>query len=177
MLPLIPILLVMTVLAANADVLITFGSGGTLSQGVVATLAVLPTGIVVGLAAYCMMLVDRALGRGRTAALRLGHQMRTAAQWVIVLNYVFSVLVLDWLGAVQSFVGHVPLLSELVVMVPPILGFVILWWSWYPIERRLHETALLHRLDRGLPIHLPPDRWPYVCTQLRVHILLMLVPM
>ncbi|MDG2291431.1 MAG: M48 family metallopeptidase [Phycisphaerales bacterium] len=177
MLPLIPILLVMTVLAANADVLITFGSGDTLSKGVVAVLAVVPTGLVVGLVAYCMALVDRSLGQGRTAMLRVGHRMRTAAQWVILLNYVFSVLVLDWLGVVQSAIGHVPLLSELVVMVPPILAFVILWWSWYPIERRLHETALLHRLDQGLPIHLPPDRWPYVCTQLRVHILLMLVPM
>ena len=52
-----------------------------------------------------------------------------------------------------------------------------LWWAWYPIERRLHEVALLQRLDRGLPVHLPPGRWPYVLSQLRLHVLLMLVPM
>jgi Zn-dependent protease with chaperone function len=176
-LPLIPIVLVMTVLAADADLLVAFGSGDVPSDGIVAVLATLPTGLAVGIAAVFMMAAERSLGEGKASALRLGNQVRVAAQWVVLLNYVFCVLTLGWLGVIRSTFGSMPLLGELIVMVPPIVAFIFLWWSWYPIERRLHEAALLHRLDQGLPIHLPPDRWPYVCTQLRMHILLMLVPM
>ena len=167
----------MTVLAADAELLVAFGFGDTPSDGMVAVLATVPTGVAVGIAAVLMMATERSLDKGRTGALRLGNQVRVAAQWAVLLNYVFCVLGLGWLGVVRSTFGSTPLLGELAVMLPPIVAFVILWWSWYPIERRVHEAALLHRLDQGLPIHLAPGRWPYVCTQLRVHILLMLVPM
>ena len=177
MLPLIPILLVMTVLVADGGLLVPISEEGGPTAEWVAVWAMGPTILTILLSALVLWRAEREVARGRPSALRMAHRVRSVALWLVLLNYMASVLLLDWLGVVRSVFGDWLLVGELLVMVPPVLGCICLWWSWYPIERRLHEAALLHRLDRGLPVHLPPERGPYVSTQLRVHVLMMLAPM
>ena len=177
MLPLIPILLVMTVLAADGGLSISLhGESGPSATSVLGW-AVGPTGLVIILSAIGLWRAESGVARGRLSALRSANRIRSVAMWMVLLNYMVAVLMLDWLAVVRAVTADWLLLGELLVMLTPIIGCVCLWWSWYPIERRMHEAALLHRLDRGLPIHLPPERGPYVSTQLRVHVLMMLVPM
>jgi STE24 endopeptidase len=176
-LPLIPILLVMTVLVADGGLLLPVTTGGEPTVGWVAAWAVGPTALTIVASAFVLWRTERGIARGFSSALRAANRIRSVALWLVLFNYMAAVLMLDWLGVVRSMIGDWLLIGELLVMVPPILGCICLWWSWYPIERRLHEAALLHRLDRGLPVHLPPERGPYVSTQLRVHVLMMLVPM
>lgn len=175
MLPLIPILLVLAVLTSDAGLLIDLGFHGTPTT--IALLSIVPTALIVALATIVLWILGRHLDRSRRGMVRTCDRVVILARWLVLLNYLLAVLSLDWLGAVRGFTGQLLLVDELLVMVPPIVGLSCLWWSWYPIEHRLHEAALLERLDRGLPIHLPPGRWAYVLTQLRLHVLLMLVPM
>ena len=167
----------MTVLAADGGLLVPIAGDAQPSVGVVVAWAVGPTALTIIISSVLLWWAERGVAHGRTSALRMANRVRSAAIWLILLNYMAAVLVLDWLAAARGVVGSWLLLGELIVMVPPVVGCVSLWWSWYPIERRMHEAALLHRLDRGLPVHLPPERGPYVSTQLRVHVLMMLVPM
>tara|TARA_Y100000589_G_scaffold8325_2_gene7083 strand:- start:6881 stop:8302 length:1422 start_codon:yes stop_codon:yes gene_type:complete len=180
LLSLVPILLVLAVLLADGGFVFELGLATPDSElGRVVGLSVGPVLLVAAGASVVVSALRRRIGRGRSlrAAVRTGDRCLLVARWLLLLNYLFTVLVIDALGAARELAGGWILIGELLVMLPPILGLLWLWWIWYPIERRLHETALLHRLDRGLPVHLPPGRWPYVLTQLRLHILLMLVPM
>lgn len=181
MLPLVPILLVLAVLLADGGFILELGITPAPGEhiGRIAGVSIGPAVFVVLVATLFLSVLQRQLGAGGALRpiLRLGDRCMAVSRWLLLLNYLFTVLVLDALGAMRHLTGGLLLLDELLLMLPPLLGIVCLWWAWYPIERQLHETALLHRLDRGLPVHLPPGRWPYVLTQLRLHVLLMLVPM
>jgi STE24 endopeptidase len=182
-LPLIPILLVLGVLLADSGLLLDIGlaSEPGSSTTAVVLLSTVPTGLVVIVCIAALAMLHSRMGgegdRRLGGILRTGDRCMVVARWVVLLNYLVAVLMLDWLGAMREFTGTMLLVDELLVMLPPVLAITCLWWAWYPIERRLHEVALLQRLDRGLPVHLPPGRWPYVLSQLRLHVLLMLVPM
>jgi len=182
-LPLIPILLVLSVLLADSGLILDLGLVPESDDApvLVVLLSILPTVLVtlVTMAIFSMLhaRMDRPGPRGLRPILRRGDRCMVVARWLILINYLAAVLVLDWLGAMRSFTGALLLIDEVLVMLPPLVAISLLWWSWYPIEHRLHEAALMQRLDRGLPVHLPPGRMVFVLTQLRLHVLLMLVPM
>jgi len=182
-LPLIPILLVLAVLLADSGLVLDIGfmPEPGLSTMAVVLWSTAPTALVVVVSMAALAMLHSRMGGERDRRLgwilRTGDRCMVVARWVVLLNYLVAMLMLDWLGAMRHLTGTVLLVDELLVMVPPLLGITCLWWSWYPIEHRLHEVALLQRLDRGLPVHLPPGRWAYVLSQLRLNVLLMLVPM
>ena len=180
MLSLVPILLVLAVLLADGGFVLELGLATERTDGrLIAAIAVGPVVLVIAGAALALSVLHRRLGGGGPLRpiVRAADRCLAVGRWLLLLNYLFTVLCMGALAAARHLTGDLLLIGEVLVMLPPLVGLVCLWWVWYPIERRLHETALLHRLDQGLPVHLPPGRWPYVLTQLRLNILLMLVPM
>ena len=72
---------------------------------------------------------------------------------------------------------HTVLADELLVMLPTLCVLVLTWWMYYPLDRRLRESAMIGRIDRGLPLYTPPTTGQYVLAQLRHQIALLLVPL
>ena len=72
---------------------------------------------------------------------------------------------------------HTVLIDELVVMLPTLATLVIAWFVYYPIDRRLRESGLLSRVDKGLAIYPMPTRGQYLLAQLRHQVALLFVPL
>ncbi len=86
-------------------------------------------------------------------------------------------LVLGWGTWLADTLGPTVLVVELVVLAPALAVPIVAWWAYYPIDRRLHEAALVRRLDEGLPVNAVPTRAAYVWGQVRHQLLLLLLPM
>ena len=176
MLQLIPILLVMAVLAADAGMVVDLpGPEPGIVQ--VVLLSVLPTILVVLFAWAWLWRIDRRIEQGRCRSLEGAHRVRAGATWLILFNYLGAMLFLGWLDVSRQLSASWLLLEAMVAMGPAILGLLAIWWSWYPIERRLRDARMLRQVDEGLPAHAAPGRGAYVLQQLRMNILLLLVPM
>lgn len=91
---------------------------------------------------------------GSVRSVRAADRTLMRGRWGAVAVYVIGVLGLGWLDAVRSVVGNVVLLDELLAMMPPIAVFVTGWWSLYPLERLLRESAIYRTL------HAPPPPPP-----------------
>ncbi len=134
--------------------------------------------LLIGLAyAAACVLTRRRLGKA--SAHRAIHRLdmigtigRTALLGLYGLD-----LLLGALLALRGVMGNWVLLDELLFMSPTLAVTVWMWASYYPIDRRLRESALIRRLDRGEP--LPPiwTRGQYVVNQLRHHVALVLLPL
>jgi len=175
-LPLIPILLVMAVLAADAGMVLDL-PGPEPGTGLVVLLTLLPTILVVLVAGTWLWRIDRSIAQGRCRSLEGAHRVRTGATWLILFNYLAAMLLLGWLDVTRLISESWLILEALVAMGPAVLGLLALWWSWYPIERRLRDARMLRQVEVGLPGHAAPGRCSYVLAQLRINILLLLVPM
>ncbi len=93
------------------------------------------------------------------------------------LAHVAAVFALGWLEAVRAAVGDLVLIDELLGVLPLILFFLAGWWSIYPIDRRVRDAVLVHRLDEGLAVHPPPSRAAFVLAQTRHQLAFVLVPL
>src|SRR5262249_15846914 len=56
-------------------------------------------------------------------------------------------------------------------------GLIGLWWAYYPIDRRMQEAMLVRRLDDGRPVYPTLSRVQYVILQIRLNVLLSLLPL
>jgi Zn-dependent protease with chaperone function len=120
---------------------------------------------------------DRRLARGQAPGpIILAERLLMVARWGIVVAHASALFLLGWLAAVRGVIGDWVLVDEIIVLLPPLLGAVGLWFLHYPIERRLREALLLRRLDMGQPVYRIPARGQYVLQQVRSHLLLLLVP-
>jgi Zn-dependent protease with chaperone function len=120
---------------------------------------------------------DRAIRRGRSIRpIAAAERIAAAGRWLLLANHALAVLVWGWLDAVRGLTGDLVLVDETIAILPPLAGAVGLWWTHYPIERRLREAMLVRRLDEGRPVHPVPPRAAYVVQQARMHLLPMLVP-
>ena len=120
----------------------------------------------------------RALDRtGRHRPLRTAILALTIARVSTLLLFAIAVLGADWLGVIRNAIGDVVLLDEALALLLPLATLALLWWSYYPIERRLREAAILTSLDRDHPVPGLPTRWQYVADQVRLHLLLVIVPL
>ncbi|QYU68019.1 M48 family metalloprotease [Leptolyngbya sp. 15MV] len=61
-------------------------------------------------------------------------------------------------------------------MMPILACFVMGWWSFARVERRLREAAIVRELDSGGPFHPIPTRWGYTLTSARHQLGLTVVP-
>lgn len=108
-----------------------------------------------------LRLLDRASGLYRCAVLLLyGLDLFVGALRALRLHAVDTIL-----------------LDEFLFMLPTLLLLAWNWWSYYPIDRRLREAAILSRIDAGLPIHPIWTRGQYLLAQLRHQIAMILVPL
>jgi len=140
-------------------------------------LALAPMLAILLLAALGLRHCNRRLARGQAPGpIILAERLMTVARWAIVLAHASALLLLGWLAVVRSVIGDWILLDEIIVLLPPLLGAVGLWYLHYPMERRLREALLLRRLDLGQPVYRIPGRGQYVVSQLRSQLLLLLVP-
>lgn len=114
--------------------------------------------------------------RGRLHAAVLAERMLTASRWAAVLLYAADVLALGLLDLVRNAVGDMIAIDELLVISLPIAVFMIGWWAYEPIDRRLREATTLRMLDQGLPVFTAPTRWQFVLLNVRHQVLLSLVP-
>jgi len=69
------------------------------------------------------------------------------------------------------------LIDELLVMLPTLATLALTWLVFYPIDRRMRESALMGRMDKGLPIYQPPTRRQYLLAHLRHQVALLFVPL
>ncbi len=181
---LFPIILIAIVLVADG---FTFVDGADQPPGWAATTFALGSVIaVVGLTLAGVHHCDRRLNRMPSPqAFLFAERLAVVVRTLLLVNQAVAVLVLGWLGAVRSSLRWLSsaeppdpiLIDELIVILPTLLGLMGVWWAYYPIERRVREAVLLRRLDEGQPVFALPSRWRYVLVQLRVQILLMLVPL
>ena len=130
-----------------------------------------------GLAWLHVARCGRRIGRaGGMRALLSAERTIRVTRWLIALNHIAAIVVLDGLGAVRRLTGDLILIDELITILPAMLGLVATWWIYYPIERRLLDASFLRRLDSGTPVYPKLTRWRYVVVQARMQVLLTLVP-
>jgi STE24 endopeptidase len=144
-------------------------------------------------AAFCSLLPLIALGAGvHASTARLGrivdrfgswhavarsHNIVRRARGLAVVIHVANITILGWLDAIRSIVGDVVLLDELLAVAPVLLTWTWGWWGLAPIERRVREATLLRDIESGRPTHAIPTRAQFVLSNVRFHVLLLLLPM
>jgi Zn-dependent protease with chaperone function len=114
--------------------------------------------------------------RGSIRSAILGERMLGASRWIAVILHACNVLVIGLLDEVRRLIGDIIAIDELAVITLPIGVFLVGWWAYEPIERRLRESTTLRLLDAGQPVFAPPTRRQYVILNLRHQVLLSLVP-
>jgi STE24 endopeptidase len=174
--PLLPVLLVAIVLAVDEG-LRPVGADWGVSRAWVLTIAWAPVLIAL---MCCMLVVRRSVrkmnrGDGPDSIFTAERFIRYT-RWFLVTNQAIAVLVFGWLGVVRSVTGDLVLVDELIAIMPPLVGLFGSWWAYYPVEDRLREALLIRNLDEGRAVYPNLSRGAYVLLQVRLHVLLMLVP-
>lgn len=173
---LFPILVVVVILAADGGLAVSEADLPVPGWASL-TIAIAPVAALLLFVAGWMSWCRRRLARGQAAHLVIAaDRLMNLARWLMLADYAAAVLLAGWLRTVRAAVGDLVLVDELITILPPVLGAAALWWVHYPIERTLREALLMRRLDLGKPVYSIPGRWRYVSRQLRLHILLLLVP-
>ncbi|MCC6906542.1 MAG: M48 family metalloprotease [Phycisphaerales bacterium] len=132
---------------------------------------------IVGAAWIAFRLCRRAMERrGSWRAVLLADRLLAACTWLAAAAHAFNVIVLDVVGASRGIIGDWIALDEALAVLPPVLAILGAWWSYYPINRRLREAALIRCLDTGRPIYPIWTRGQYVLSQARLHFGLVLLP-
>lgn len=122
-------------------------------------------------------IVDRRLSKGRRhRPLAASEMILRFSRWALLANHVAAVLVFNWLGAIRAVPGDLILVDELLAILPPLVGLAGLFWIHYPIERRLRDSVLIRQLDEGRPVYPTLSRGQYVVLQVRLQLLLTMVP-
>ena len=174
--PLLPVLLVAIVLAVDEG-LRPVGASWGISRAWVVVIAWAPVMLaLIG----CMLTVRRSVRKmnrgGGAQAIFTAERFIRHTRWFLVINHAAAVLVFNWLGVVRSFTGDLILVDELIAVMPPLVGLIGTWWAYYPVETRLREAVLIRNLDEGRAIYPELSCGAYVLLQVRLHVLLMLVP-
>lgn len=171
-----PVILVAAVLAVSGG-LTPLGAAWNVPAWLPWLVAWLPPMAIVGGCRLLVRLADRSLRRGGGPRTILAAERAIrAARWGLVANHLLAIFVFDGLGAVRGAVGDPILLDELIAVLPPILGWAGLCWANEPIERRIHDSLMIRRLDEGRPVYESLGQAAYVWQQVRLHLLMMLAP-
>lgn len=122
--------------------------------------------------------VGRWLDRsGSMRAMRIADATLSVSRLLIGAAFIVFVFLFDWIGAVRAAVGDWIGIDEVIVSAPPLLAYAAGWWSFFPIDRRLHDAAMLRAIDTGRPVHAFPARGAYTWEKLRYSMLAALVPL
>lgn len=119
----------------------------------------------------------RRLDRPRALRRVARAEMMLSVSRILAVGAVaIGVFVLGWLDAVRGVTGDIVLLDELIAITPALLVFIAGWWSFYPIERRLHDAMIVRTLDEGRPVYPAPTCAQFVLDRVRHQLLLILLP-
>lgn len=132
--------------------------------------------LIVGCIGYATLLRRALEGPDPGRAIERAARGMRMVQWIAVGGLVLAVLGLGLLEAVRDLVGDLPLLDEAVTIAPALVVIVVAWWVFHPFERRLQESVLLRRLDDGRPVGPIPGKAAWVLMQVRLQMLVLLLP-
>jgi STE24 endopeptidase len=154
-------------------------AGASVRGGLAAAGVAVGGPLAVWLAAHARLWrLGRALSRtgdGRLVA--RARRTVAVARALMGAAYAAAVVGLGWPEAVRAVVGDLIVIDEALIVAPTLLGLCALWWSYFPIERRLGDARILGALDAGDPVAPTPTRWQYVEEQSRRHVLAFAVPL
>jgi len=164
-------------------VLLVAADGGFLAPAPDEAWPLLAIGCAFGGPLCCMLLARlgvmaalRGVSRGRGyAAVASGERMIRLAQFLTLPIHAAG-LAAGWMALVRGVVGDLVLIDEILITLPPILGVVLSWWIWWPVEQRMRDWDTLARLDSGVPLRPTATRLRWTVLQARVHLFLLLVP-
>lgn len=135
------------------------------------------SGIVVGLCLLFKILRLRLDRTGRSRNIALAERLLSFGRAVIVAIHAYAIVELGWIRSAGAISGHLPVLRELITALPPLVAFVILYWAYAPIQRRIREALLWRHLHQGVPILPDRSRAALVWEHIRHSILLGLIPL
>ncbi|MFO0831967.1 MAG: M48 family metalloprotease [Phycisphaerales bacterium] len=115
---------------------------------------------------------------GRLSVLNRAHALMTTLRVSVLVVLFVCVLTpaIAWADLVRSWTGDIVLLDEVIIASPVLLMLVLTWWSIEPLERRVHDAAVLRNLLVGSGVYPPQSRGEWVWSQVRHQMLLVLVP-
>lgn len=114
---------------------------------------------------------------GRVRNILLAERLLSLSRAVVVGLHAYAIVDLGWGRSAQRLTGNLPVLRELVTALPPLIAFVVLYWAYAPIQRRLREALLWRHLHEGAPILPDRSRTALVVEHIRHSILLGLIPL
>lgn len=179
-----PIFLLIIIVAHDAGLrAFTWSERGATIAGVtfspVETVAIFASWIVTAWAAQ-VIVARRSRRRltqsGDVRALNSAERALRVSRVMTLAGYAAVVLCLGWIQVVRQSIGDLVLLDEIAVMLPVIIALAGGWWVHYPIDQLIRSAMLMRRLDMGQPVYRMPSRSEYVLQQLRMQILMLLVP-
>ncbi len=142
---------------------------------IVGTLA--PFAVIAIVVHLLLLMAGRALDRtGERRVLGLVEVTLIVSRIAAVVWHGVAVLVLGWGAVIDRLIPVRVLVDEVIIILPALLVLVLGWVSYYPVERRLRDAALIRRIDQGEPIHPTPSRATYVLDQIRHQLGIILIP-
>lgn len=115
----------------------------------------------------------RALREGRPISPALLRWRIRMLQWMCVWGLAAASIGFGWVDLVRIGMGDLPLMVELVAMLPALGGFAACWWAWHPMEIALRKVLAPPRET----LDAPPSRLRFVGEQFRNEFGLMAVPL
>lgn len=124
---------------------------------------------------------------GRVAAKDIGRSLdrlnigSMVARLLVPAWFAVGLFALGWGTVVQERLGLGRLATTrlpgvLLGTLPPLLGWMGLWWSQYPAERAVREQSIQGQLGEDVPVHAPPSFRAYFFSNLRLQLLFTVVP-
>ncbi len=103
-------------------------------------------------------------------------RLSTMIRWSMLALFIFDVFALGWVRWLETVLGDWILINDIAAIAPPIAVFIVGWWSYYPIDRRLREATLIRQIDSGQSVYPILTAGQYVISQCRHQLLLILLP-
>ncbi|QNN24195.1 M48 family metalloprotease [Planctomycetales bacterium ZRK34] len=170
-------ILMMGLLAHDAA---SIGLAPDLSGPLMATIFIGPYAILVVMVMWaCRRAMWRLSTQPESSArwMRRLDRINTLARLLVLGLFMADLYLLGLLTWLRDGIGHWVLLPDVAALSLPLGSVIMMWWAYYPIDRRLREATLIRQFDTGEPVWTIGTRSEYVLSQIRHQLLLMLVPL
>lgn len=113
---------------------------------------------------------------GRFVHVRRAEDALIVARIFATALHAFNILALGWLDTIRHAIGNLVAVDELAACLPVLAVFIAGWWSFYPIDRRLRESVIIHEFDAGRAMPPMPSRGAFVLAAVRHQMSIILAP-
>ncbi|MBS0191629.1 MAG: M48 family metalloprotease [Phycisphaerales bacterium] len=114
---------------------------------------------------------------GRIRHLLLAERTLSLSRSAVVGVHAYGMIELGWSLTAARLSNGLPVVRELVTALPPILAFVLIYFAYTPIQRRVRQSLLWRHLHQGFPIAADRSLFQLLLEHIRHSILLALVPL